>query len=82
MARTKRIIRRSRNSCVCEEEVTEVFTHVCRLDDGTFLRGDPAENFWLGTWGSWYGTPPEGWDAAKAVEEVFRRSYEEEADYS
>ncbi len=81
MARTKRLLR-TWGEAMCEEECTETFTHRVTLGDGTVLRGDPAEQFW-GTWGgSWYGVPPVGWDAAKAVEEAFQRRYVEEADYS
>ncbi len=82
MARTKRLLRKMARA-MCEEEVTETFTHRVTLGDGTVLRADPAEAFWYDNrFGSWYGEPPKEWDAAKAVEEAFQRRYVEEADYS
>lgn len=83
MSRHKTILRRW-PPAMCEEEVRETFSHACHLPDGTTLRGDVAERFWYDPRiGSWYGVPPKGWDAAKAVKEAFTRApYSEEADYS
>ena len=81
MARKKRILR-SLGGGVCEEEVTETFTHRQTLDDGTVIVADPANRFWRYAGCSWYGEPPKQWDESKAIlaDYVFR--YEWEADYS
>jgi hypothetical protein len=81
MARTKELLRKWAPA-MCEELCRETFTHVMVADDGAVLRGDPAESFWYARGCSWYGVPPAGWDAAKATEETFTRSYVEEVDYS
>jgi hypothetical protein len=81
MGRVKRILH-SWKPAMAEEEITETFTHVCRLPGGSTLRGVPEEGFWFNGGASWYGVPPAGWDDALAVPEKFTRQYIEEADYS
>lgn len=72
------------DGCVLEQ-VSETFTKRVDLGD-TILRGDGKFHWGRfhkdGTWSTWFGVAPHGWDDSKAVEDVWSRVYEMEADYS
>lgn len=79
-----RIIEFLGGGCVLEQ-INETFTKRVDLGD-TILRGDDKFHWGRfskdGTWSTWFGVAPHGWDDSKAVEDVWSRVYEMEADYS